>query len=104
MTEIIYVAVPYTDLDPAVRDGRWHLANLAAAHLIKTRETIVYSPITMTDPLDRVLAGSGKTLGSDYWVKFDEAFMTTCSSIAVVTVPGWDKSSGVKREIARFEE
>lgn len=103
MTDVVYVAIPHTDPDPKVRDGRWHIENLAAAHIIKTQHAVVHSPITMTDPLDRVLAGSGKTLGSEYWVQFDQTFMEACSRMVIAKIPGWDKSKGIAREIKHFE-
>ncbi|MEJ0009498.1 MAG: DUF1937 family protein [Alphaproteobacteria bacterium] len=101
MPEIIYLACPYTDPDPSVREARFRKAALAAAHLIE-RKKIVYSPITMTHPLDIILAKESETLGSDFWVKFDEAFMEFCSKIIVLRIEGWELSSGVKREIDYF--
>jgi Domain of unknown function (DUF1937) len=99
---IIYLACPYTHEDPALRDARFHQATRAAARLIEKGE-IVYSPITMTHPIDLVLAAESGTLGSDYWVAFDEAFMAFCDEVVVLMIEGWDKSSGIKREIAYFQ-
>jgi Domain of unknown function (DUF1937) len=99
---IIYLACPYTDPDPSVRERRFHAATRAAASLIKEGH-IVYSPITMTHPIDTFLTGDTTTLGSDYWVNFDEAFMDLCSEIVVLKISGWDKSSGIQREIRYFK-
>jgi hypothetical protein len=57
----------------------------------------------MTHPIDLVLAKEGETLGSDYWVRFDEAFMEMCSGMVILKVPGWDTSSGIRRETAWFQ-
>jgi len=65
---------------------------------------IVFSPLTMTHPIDVELAGSAGSLGSDFWVKFDEAFMPFCAEIVVLRVDGWDRSSGVFREIEYFKK
>jgi hypothetical protein len=100
---VIYLACPYTDPDPAVRKARFDVATAVAADFIRAGR-IVYSPITMTHPIDMVLAGASNTLGSDYWVAFDEAFMDMCSEIVVIRLDGWQKSSGVTREIAYFQE
>src|SRR4051794_35591191 len=94
---VIYLACPYTDPDPLVRKERFQIATAAAAELIRVG-FIVYSPITMTHPIDQVLAGGSATLGSEYWVAFDEAFMDMCSEMIVIRVDGWQKSRGVKRE------
>jgi len=101
-TNIIYLACPYTDKDPKVRLSRFELATAAAATLVR-RGFIVFSPITMTHPLDVVLAGRD-TLGSDFWVQFDEAFMNKCSEIVVLQIEGWEHSSGVRREIEYFKQ
>lgn len=103
MPNIIYLACPYTHVDPLVRLRRFELATAAAATLIR-KGLIVFSPITMTHPIDVVLAGVDSTLGSDYWVKFDEAFMEFCSEMKILAIEGWDKSSGIKREKDFFEQ
>jgi hypothetical protein len=79
------------------------VATIVAADLILAGH-IVYSPITMTHPIDLVLAGESNTLGSDYWVAFDEAFMAMCSEMIVVRLDGWESSNGIRREIAYFTE
>lgn len=100
--KIVYLAGPYTHDDPLVRKERFHKVTRAAARLIEDG-VIVYSPLTMTHPIDLELAADGETLGSDYWVRFDEAFMEFCDRIIVLRIEGWDKSSGIKREIEFFE-
>lgn len=99
--KVIYLACPYTDPDPAVRKARFDVATIVAADLIRAGN-IVYSPITMTHPIDMVLAGASNTLGSDYWVAFDEAFMEMCSEMVVIQLEGWERSNGIRREIAYF--
>jgi Domain of unknown function (DUF1937) len=101
--KIIYLACPYTDADASIRQLRFDVATGVAADLIRTGH-IVYSPITMTHPIDIVLAGESNTLGSDYWVAFDEAFMEMCSEMVVIRLAGWQRSSGIRREIAYFTE
>ena len=98
---IVYLACPYTDPNPEIRKLRYNAANRAAADLIE-KGFIVYSPITMTHPLDILLAADGATLGTDYWVAFDEAFMEACAEIFVLQIDGWDRSEGVKREVNFF--
>ncbi len=100
---VIYLACPYTDPDPAVRQMRFEAATKAAAELIKQGH-IVYSPITMTHPIDLVLAGASNTLGSDYWVAFDKAFMAMCSEMVILKLPGWQNSNGIAREIDFFKQ
>ena len=76
------------------------MATAAAATLVR-RKIVVYSPITMTHPLDVALAGDS-TLGSQFWVDFDEAFMRKCAGVIVLQLDGWDRSAGVAHEIDFF--
>ena len=100
---IIYLACPYTHSDSRVREERFQAATRAAATLVR-QGLIVYSPITMTHPIDVLLAGTASTLGSDYWVMFDEAFMNACSEMLILRIEGWETSSGIRREIEYFKE
>jgi hypothetical protein len=99
--DVVYLACPYTHPDPAIRKYRFEVATTVAADLIRAGR-IVYSPITMTHPIDMVLAGDAGTLGSDYWVAFDEAFMEMCSEMIVIQLDGWELSSGIRREVEFF--
>jgi hypothetical protein len=100
---IVYLACPYSNPNSDVRLARFNAATHVAAKLIE-RGLIVFSPITMTHPVDLMLAAEGDTLGSEYWVEFDISFMQACSEIRILTLPGWRESRGVQREIAFFEE
>lgn len=100
--DIIYLACPYSHPSMEVRVARFQASAQAAAHLIHQGK-FVYSPITMTHPIDLVMAAEGDTMGSDYWCDFDEAFMSVCSEMIILVIPGWDESRGIKREAAFFE-
>lgn len=102
MKQIVYLACPYSHPDMAVRIARFEDSARAAAHLIH-QGIFVYSPITMTHPIDLVMASENETMGTDYWVDFDEAFMDVCSEMLILTLPGWQKSRGIQREIDYFQ-
>lgn len=99
--ELVYLACPYTHPVAQVRLERFHFATKAAAALIR-RGHIVFSPITMTHPIDIEMAGTDNTLGSDFWVAFDEAFMERCDVFVLLPLEGWHDSEGVRREIEFF--
>ena len=99
---LIYLACPYTHPDPTVREFRFMEATRAAARLV-AEGMVVYSPITMTHPIDVELAGRHATLGSDFWVRFDEAFMERCNKMIILKLDGWSESSGILRERRYFE-
>jgi hypothetical protein len=99
--DIIYLACPYSHSSMDIRLQRFEASAHAAAHLIHEGK-FVYSPITMTHPIDLVMAAEGDTMGSDYWCDFDEAFMSVCSEMIILMIPGWDQSRGIKREAEFF--
>jgi hypothetical protein len=103
MSKIIYLAGPYTHSNKHIKEARYEAITRAAAKLV-VKGYIVYSPITMTHPIDVILAHEHATLGSDYWVSFDEAFMEHCSEMVVLTLSGWEQSSGIKREVKFFTD
>lgn len=103
---IVYLAGPYTNdapdrpSSPEKRLARFNAVTEVAKVLIERKE-IVFSPLTMTHPID---VRMDHDPGSAFWVAFDEAFMAHCSAIAVLKLPGWDQSSGVQREIQHFAD
>jgi uncharacterized protein DUF1937 len=102
MRELVYLACPYTHPSAAVRLERFNQATKAAAAVIR-QGRFVFSPITMTHPIDVELAGADNTLGSEFWVAFDEAFMERCDVFALLPLDGWQQSAGVKRELEFFQ-
>ena len=80
--------LPYSDPSAAVRLQRFQDATKAAAALIGQGH-MVFSPITMTHPIDLEMAGSGNTLGSNFWVLFDEVFMERCDVFVLLPLEGW---------------
>jgi hypothetical protein len=101
--KIVYLACPYTHPSSQLRERRFLAATNAAARLINQGH-VVFSPITMTHPIDLVLAGKDSTLGTDFWVRFDEAFMGVCSEMAILRIEGWQESAGILREREFFEK
>lgn len=99
---LTYLACPYSHPSIDVRVARFQASARAAAFLIH-RGFYVYSPITMTHPIDIVMAVEDETMGSDYWVNFDKAFMDVCSEMIILTISGWRESRGIKREIDYFK-
>lgn len=105
---LIYIAGPYSNDAPAnpthnaspeKRVARFNAVTELARCLIEKGE-VVYSPLTMTHPIDIRMEHDP---GSAFWVKFDEEFMSHCGRIIVLKLPGWDASSGVRREIDYFK-
>lgn len=99
---VIYLAGPYTAADERGRRKNYRALTEAAADLIG-RGHIVFSPITHSHPIDVILIQREVRLSSDYWCDVDETFMAVCTEMAILNLPGWDESSGIRRERAYFE-
>ncbi|WP_315780325.1 MULTISPECIES: DUF1937 family protein [unclassified Bradyrhizobium] len=106
---IIYLAGPYSNDAPAnplkrssaeKRLARFNAITEAARQLVE-QSNIIYSPLTMTHPIDVRMQHDP---GSAFWVAFDEAFMAHCGRLIVLKLPGWEASSGVLKEIEFFRK
>ena len=106
---IVYLAGPYSNdapsdpsnkASPAKRLARFDAVTEVARQLIEAKE-IIYSPLTMTHPIDLRMENDP---GSKFWVGFDEAFMEHCGRIIVIKLPGWEASTGVQHEIKFFAQ
>ena len=92
---MIYLATPYSDVDPEVRKERFQTVNRVAAKLIQGGHH-VFSPISHTHPI--ALEGD-LPLGWDYWEEYDRKMLSVCSEMFVVRLPGWEESTGVRAEM-----
>jgi len=89
---LIYLASPYSDDDPAVREQRFQQVCEYAAECL--RDGIhVFSPIAH--------AHSIYGLPSDwqFWQDYDREWIQICSELWVLKLPGWKDSLGVMEEI-----
>lgn len=102
MGKRIYLAGPYSHLDREVRVDRFHKLNAMAAALMQSPEGhVVFSPISMTHP---IAEQHELPLNWEFWERNDRAFIQWCEILAVVKLPGWEESVGVKAEIAIANE
>lgn len=92
---MIYLACPYSDPDPAVREERFRAVTRAAGHLMG-RGALVFSPITHSHPL---AVQCGLPLDFEYWRRWDERLLKSCDELYILTLPGWGESRGVANEI-----
>lgn len=92
---LIYLAVPYSHPDAAVRESRFNAVNRVAARLMKAG-THVFSPISHTHPI--ALVGDLPT-GWDYWAAYDRLMLSACEKLVVLMLDGWRESTGVQAEI-----
>jgi hypothetical protein len=98
---IIYLAVPYSHPDEAVRLERFHRVNAAAASLM-AQGICVFSPVSHSHPI----ASSGIELptGWEFWGAYCHTMLSACKKLLVLKLEGWDKSIGVAGEIKLAKE
>lgn len=102
MTELIYLAIPYSHPDSTVRERRFLLVNKIAAILIK-QGNHVFSPISHCHPM--AVCGEGELPTSwEFWEKYDSIFLNICKKLIVLTADGWERSIGVAGEIGIAEK
>jgi hypothetical protein len=92
---LLYMASPYTHADAAVRQARFEAACCAAAELIRQGKT-VFSPVVYS----HLLCRHDLPLDWYFWEQHDLKFLAACDDVVVLTLDGWEQSTGVQAEIA----
>jgi hypothetical protein len=90
-----YLAAPYSDPNPQVREKRYESACRAAAELTREGKTVI-APTVYGHHICRY----GLPTNWQFWQKHDERLLGLCDEIIVLTLPGWRESIGVNVEIA----
>ena len=92
---LIYVAAPYSHVDPAV------VASRVNAFTNTMRELIALGHHPVSPLMNHLLAETGMEfpLTWDYWADFSKKLLTRCDRLCVLILPGWEESTGVQAEI-----
>ena len=93
---VVYVACPYSDPVPAIMKDRHDKATQYAAQLIEDG-AIAFSPLTHSRPMVQYMEEHGEDW--ETWRTVDLAFLSMCTEIHVLRLPGWDSSVGVLSEV-----
>lgn len=98
--ELIYLASPYTHLNPLVMEERFKAVCKIAA-MFMAKGFYILSPIAHTHPI----AMAGKLpVDWQYWEGYDTTIIKCCKCLLVLKLEGWKDSTGVKAEIKIAEE
>jgi len=95
----VYLATPYSHMNPDVQQARFAAVNAVAARMMADG-LLVFSPISHTHPI--ALAGN-LPKGWDYWQQYDLTFIRWADEVHVLLLDGWAESVGVTAEIALAE-
>ena len=99
-SKIIYVALPYSHPERAMRTRRFLAANRYAAKLMLAGH-VVFSPISHSHPISIHLDNS---CDSEFYLKQDLPFMRACDEMHILCLYGWEESSGIKAEVELAKE
>ena len=92
----IYLATPYNDPSPEVRQQRFEDINRVAAKIINDYGFLVFSPISHSHPIAEV---GNLPKGFDFWKQYDKSFIEWADEVWVYATER-KKSKGVAYEIA----
>jgi hypothetical protein len=95
MGDIEYLAIPYSDEDETVMDFRAEISDAICADLMN-QGRIIFAPISSAHHIAKKY-GLPRDWG--FWHKFDEEFVRICKRIIVITLKGWETSTGVQAEL-----
>lgn len=91
----VYLASPYSHASRAVMEDRHDRAVRAAAAMMETG-VAVFCPIAHSHNIGIHL---DKSADHDFWLAQDTPHLVHASEVAVLRIPGWDVSKGVRYEI-----
>lgn len=92
----VYLACPFSHDDDEVEEARYEEACRVASHLMNEKGLNVFSPITNSFPLEK---NHGLSSEWDFWKDIDRAYLRFSYILFVLTLNGWQESTGVTWEI-----
>ena len=90
----VYVACPYTDKDPVVREFRFKQVSKFAAELM-SQGHLVFSPISHSH---QICVEAELPVTFEFWQELDNSFLEWADVMVVYQMPGWKCSKGILEE------
>ena len=97
---LIYLAGPYSHENHEIRLLRFESLSRAASRLMRDGH-LVFSPISHGHPI--AMAG-GLPIDWEFWEAFSRVILKVSSRFIVLTMEGWETSTGVSAEIKIAKE
>lgn len=98
----IFLACPYSHADSSVTHDRFIACNKVAATIVESGNA-VFSQVSMSHPINLAFEGKDSAAIGKLWAPVDAVFMDMMEELIILDLPGWDLSSGIKREIEFFK-
>lgn len=90
----VYLASPYTDPSPDVREARYDSAARISGQLMEMGFH-VFSPVVHGHACERHMQ---KALPWEWWMSWSRTFLLESDELWIVCIHGWDTSKGVRAE------
>ena len=100
--KLAYLASPYSDPDPTIREARFAAVAKEARSLIENLNPphnfrlVVYSPIFHWHSIANKF---GLPVDAEYWRQCNEEVLSRCDELIILMLDGWSESVGIKAEI-----
>lgn len=94
MSDLIYLASPYTHPDEQVKKARFELVAFEAGKLLR-QGRIVFSPILHFVP---IAEAHGLPTDWEFWKYVDKGILEKCEAMWVLGLPGHENSEGILAE------
>lgn len=91
---MIYLAAPYTHINPAVREERFLQARAFTIQMLRATFPI-FSPIVYGKDMEHQMGYLFEN-----WQVLNDAMIKACECVWVLRLDGWEESRGVNHEIA----
>ncbi len=95
----IYLGCPFSHPNHSVRRMRKLYADRVAAKLME--KYAVFSPLSHSYPIAKAM-DPGLMQDHNFWMKQDLPWLEQSQELHVMGLDGWDKSSGLQKEIDHF--
>ena len=97
----IYLASPYSNKDPKIRESRVEAVNKKAAELMEAGN-LVFSPLSHSHPISKYTKID--PCDNEFWLRQDLWILQHCDEFHILCLDGWKKSDGVEDEWKKASE
>jgi hypothetical protein len=101
----MYLGMPHRHMSHIIMGERWQYAVKVTAHLMQLGY-LCYSPIAYTHTIHASLVSQGIAVANEFgfYAEIDYRILAAMGKLTVLTIPGWEASFGVAREIEYCNE
>ena len=96
MSQLLYIACPYSHKIQETREHRFRTACRASAILMQ-HNIVVFSPLSHSVPIAEYVGEVDSD--HEFWLAQDIPILQRCEELLVLALPGWTASLGVKKEM-----